>query len=315
MPARHPSSHPAPPAPISVFVTNNGNNSVEEISNGVTSAFIAPTTNLNGPTGLAFNSVGDLFVANNGSGDIAEFSPSGTFLKHFASGLSNPRGLAFDSAGNLWVANQSRSSVEEFNPAGTLVSANTVTSGMNFPNALAFDNAGNLYVTNGQGNSIVKISISGGLVSGVTSIVSTGLNSPNGIVYDTVGKNTGDLFVVDHNSSSVLEYTAAGVPVGSHPFIANTSVSALNQPKTIAVDSAGDFYVTDYGDNSVTEYNSSGVLIHVYNSAGAFNLPCSVVTETVVPEPAAYALMSAALALLFILARRKTAKGFACQLS
>jgi hypothetical protein len=50
------------------------------------------------PAGLAFNSAGDLFVADDqvpiGSGKIYEFSPDGT-QSTFASGLDNPGFLAF----------------------------------------------------------------------------------------------------------------------------------------------------------------------------------------------------------------------------
>ena len=55
------------------------------------------------PTGLAFNSAGDLFEADHGSGNIYEFTPGGT-QSTFASGLNAPDGLAFNSAGNLFEA-------------------------------------------------------------------------------------------------------------------------------------------------------------------------------------------------------------------
>jgi glucose/arabinose dehydrogenase len=49
---------------------------------------------LSGPEGLAFDSTGDLFEADSGSGNIFEFTPSGV-KSTFASGLDNPNGLAF----------------------------------------------------------------------------------------------------------------------------------------------------------------------------------------------------------------------------
>jgi len=59
------------------------------------------------PTGLAFDSAGNLFVStegNLGNDSILEFTPSRT-ESTFATGLmNNPRGLAFDSDGNLFVA-------------------------------------------------------------------------------------------------------------------------------------------------------------------------------------------------------------------
>ena len=63
---------------------------------GVVSTF---ATGLNGPTGLAFDSSGNLYVANydNGSGTtISKITPGGT-VSTFATGLNGSEGLAFDS--------------------------------------------------------------------------------------------------------------------------------------------------------------------------------------------------------------------------
>jgi DNA-binding beta-propeller fold protein YncE len=49
---------------------------------------------LDNPQGLAFNSAGDLFVANSGNGTITEITPGGQQTT-FASRLSNPTFLAF----------------------------------------------------------------------------------------------------------------------------------------------------------------------------------------------------------------------------
>jgi glucose/arabinose dehydrogenase len=56
---------------------------------------------LSGPTGLAFDSAGDLFVTENniftGDGSIVEITPGG-LQSTFASGLGNLYGLAFQPA-------------------------------------------------------------------------------------------------------------------------------------------------------------------------------------------------------------------------
>ena len=61
------------------------------------------------PDALAFDSAGNLYVANfgtypRGQDTVSEVTPSGV-VSTFATGLTNPTGLAFDSAGNLYVAN------------------------------------------------------------------------------------------------------------------------------------------------------------------------------------------------------------------
>ena len=55
------------------------------------------------PRGMAFDSSGNLLVANPEAGNIVKFTPDGRWST-FASGLVHPFGLAFDNAGNLFVA-------------------------------------------------------------------------------------------------------------------------------------------------------------------------------------------------------------------
>ena len=59
-------------------------------------------TGLIAPTGLAFDSLGNLFVADNASGDIYEYTPDGS-RSVFASGLNDPFALAFHQSGILFV--------------------------------------------------------------------------------------------------------------------------------------------------------------------------------------------------------------------
>ena len=77
---------------------------------------------LSNPDGLAFDSAGNLFVAEfgeinggPGTGRIYKFTPNGV-RSTFASGLFEPQGLAFDRAGNLFVA--AGGTVFKFTPTG-----------------------------------------------------------------------------------------------------------------------------------------------------------------------------------------------------
>ena len=65
---------------------------VEFTPDGAGSTFVA--SGLTTACGLAFNSAGDLFEADWGSGNIYEFTPDGTRTT-FASGLVHPIALAF----------------------------------------------------------------------------------------------------------------------------------------------------------------------------------------------------------------------------
>ena len=98
---------------------------------------------LNEPTGLAFNSAGDLFVANQSDGTIVKITPGGV-QSTFASGLNYIEGLAFNSAGDLFASQIGASeSILEFTPGGV---KSTFATGLPSAFGLAFNSTGNLFM-------------------------------------------------------------------------------------------------------------------------------------------------------------------------
>jgi hypothetical protein len=87
--------------------------------------------------GLAFNSGGNLFEADDNNGNIYEFTPAG-IQSTFASGLNSPAGLAFNSAGDLFEADWGSGNIYEFAQNGT---RSTFASGLYEPNFLTFGSA------------------------------------------------------------------------------------------------------------------------------------------------------------------------------
>jgi hypothetical protein len=80
-----------------LFVADNSN-IYEFTTNGTRSTF---ATGLNNPIGLAFDSSGNLFETDAGSGSVYKFTTNGT-QSTVASGLNHPWDLAFDSVGELF---------------------------------------------------------------------------------------------------------------------------------------------------------------------------------------------------------------------
>lgn len=125
--------------PVALAFNTNGNlyvsDGIQNFSGGsiVSSTSVrvlSPTGNLldtfneqaghSTPIGLAFDSNGDLLVADLDTSTINKFSPDGAALGTFAStGLNGPGGLAFDSSGNLFVANLGNNTIHKFGPTGT----------------------------------------------------------------------------------------------------------------------------------------------------------------------------------------------------
>ena len=105
-------------------------------------------SSLNSPSGLAFDSRGDLFVANdNNANTITEFmagTTPGTFgaTNTFSDpSLNQPLGLAIDARGDLFAANAYGGTVTEFmagSTPGTFGAGTTFATGVNNPAFLAF---------------------------------------------------------------------------------------------------------------------------------------------------------------------------------
>lgn len=194
------------------------------------------------PTGLAFNSVGDLFVANSADdgppGNIIEITPGGV-QSTFATGV-DPKGLAFNSAGDLFVSDYHGDVIYEFTPGGV---RSVFASGFGAPAALAFNSAGDLFVADGYGDGNGRITEIA--PNGTKTLFASGFNYEPGLAFNSAG----DLFVSDQISGNIYEYT----PDGTRSIFA----SGIS-PGYLAFNSAGDLFDVDSSGN-IYEFTPSGV--------------------------------------------------------
>jgi len=227
-----------------VYVSNWSSDTIMRFTpDGVGSIFYSGGSESFRPTGLTFDSAGNLYAANRYSG-IFKFAPDGTVsLFPGVLGLNYPRGIAFDSAGNLFVANSYSDEVLKFSPDGSSFSF-AFRNGLSYPNDLAFDRAGNLYVANPDLNTVVKFTPGG---QG-TLFASNGLSSPVGVAFD----GGGNLYVANQVNNTIQKFTPEGV--GS--VFASTGLDA---PSGLAFDGLGNLYVANTGNNTVQKFTPSGI--------------------------------------------------------
>ena len=230
-------------------VQGNYGNIDEFTPNGVRSVFASGLTS---PFAMAFDSGGNLFVAdggneNAGSGAVYKFTPAGVRTT-FALGLSNPAGLAFDSAGNLFVAEfgeinggPGTGRIYKFTPNGVRT---TFASGLFEPQGLAFDRAGNLFVA--AGGTVSKFT-----PTGVHTAFASGLTSPFALAFDS----RGNLFVAD--GGDPWDYPP--VPGGVYKFTPTGLRSTIFSDMSggLAIDSADNLFVGLAG--SILKISPSGV--------------------------------------------------------
>jgi hypothetical protein len=265
---------------------------------------------LDTPTGIAVDSNGNLYVANDGSTDgdvdtvtvypLNDILPSATIGSD--TGLDQPSGIALDSSGNIYVTNQGSTtggmdSVTVYLPgsyANMTANATIVGSGTSLalPSGLATDLSENLYVANsaggpdGVGSITVYASGSNGnvapsiTISGDSNSDTTGLNFPTGLAFDAAG----NLYVANatggpdgFGSITIYGPGSSGnvtpiATIGDDPSCAPCDNTELSLPLGVALDSSGNIYVA----NSAGGADGNGS-VTVYpplgNGTGTLNEP------------------------------------------
>lgn len=115
---------------------------------------------LNGPSGNAFDSKGNLFQSNIAGNRISRITPEGTVTSFVTDGLASPVGIAIDADDNLFVANCGNNTIRKVTVDG--VSTPFASSPrFNCPNGIALADDGNLYVANFGNGQIIKVAPDG----------------------------------------------------------------------------------------------------------------------------------------------------------
>ena len=207
----------------------------------------ATDAELNGPRDLAFDSVGDLFIADSNNnvvreliaatGEIITVAGDGTAGYKGDSGpataaeLNSPRGLAVDSAGDLFIADCGNNVIREeiaatgqiVTVAGTGVAGYSGNNGpaivatLNAPIGLAFDAAGDLFIADYGNNVVRELDIATGIIVTVAGTGTAGYGGDNGPptaaeLDGPIGVTfdaAGDLFIAEQFNNVVCEVVKA----------------------------------------------------------------------------------------------------------
>ena len=257
----------------------------------------------NGPTGVAVDGTGNVYVADSSSDTIRKVTPDGVVTTLAGVEMfSGPQGVAADGAGNVYVADTWNNRIRKVTPdgvvttlagvAGSAGSADGTGSAarFNYPSGVAVDSAGNVYVADTYNCTIRKVTPDGvvttlagaagsyGSADGTASAAR--FNYPSGVAVDSAG----NVYVADSDNQTIRKVTPGGVvttlagnaaivdqwgsPIGGYADGSGTAARFCG-PQGVAVDSAGNVYVADTGSFTIRKVTPGGVVTTLAGLAGS----------------------------------------------
>ena len=195
-----------------LYVCSEANNSIQRF-NMTTHAYvdtIISGANLNGPTGITFDSSNNILVGNFNNDTITKYNSAGTFLSTLVTtgsgGINGPDvGLTVGPDGNLYVPSFDSNAVQRYNATtgafiDTFIPAGV--GGMSQPRTILFrDNK--VWVTSDNGNKVLRYGLDGSFIDTFVSSGSGGLSGASGMTFG----DDGLLYVSSWRNNRILKYS------------------------------------------------------------------------------------------------------------
>ena len=279
------------------YVADRQNNRIRRISAlGVVTTFAGSGTagsldgtgagaQFSGPTGVAVDGTGNVYVADFGSHRIRKITPGGVVttlagsMGGFADGTGAaaqfqfPAAVAVDGAGNVFVADYLNHRIRRVTPVGVVTTLAGSTGGFadgtgagaqfNLPAGVAVNGAGTIvYVADQNNHRIRAVTTAGGVVTTIAGAAAafadgTGavarFNTPVGVAIN----GAGNIVVADQGNNRIRVVTPGGITntiagSGAAGFMDATGLTAqFNAPSGVVVDGAGNIFVADQTNHRI----------------------------------------------------------------
>jgi DNA-binding beta-propeller fold protein YncE len=235
---------------------------------------------LAGPTHVAVDLEGNLYVIDATNNRIQKFDRTGQFLTmwgRLGSGEGefnfhvdrSHGGVAVDGQGQVYVVDQNNKRIQKFDSNGRFL-AKWDSRGMKDgqfirPSGIAVDRQGYVYVVDGQRNDIQKFDGNGQFLAKWGSLGSGDgqFKQPWGVEVD----GAGNIFVVDRGNFRIQKFDQEG------QFLAQWGSSGSGegqflQPNDLSVDSQGQVYVPDEDSSTIQIFDGQGQFLARWGSFG-----------------------------------------------
>jgi sugar lactone lactonase YvrE len=270
----------------------------------------AAKATLSGPNGIAFDSSGNLYIADTIDAAIRKISTNG-IITTVAGGqggyggdnglatmarLSGPMGVTVDASGNLYIADTSNQRIRYVNASGIITTiAGTGTASFtgdgslataatfSTPVAVAVDASGAVYVADLDNGRIRRFVMGGVMNTFAGTVTSVGDGGPSTQahmvgVLGVAADPSGNLYIADHTGNRVRKVTPSGIittlagngQTGYGGDNGPAASSILNAPSGVAVDSAGNVYIADAGNERIRRVNASTGIIATFAGNGTY---------------------------------------------
>ena len=209
-----------------IYIADNLNNVVRKVTaaTGVISTVagngtpgfmgdggVATSAELHLPTGIALDSGGNLYIADQGNEVIRKVAAATGVISTVAGNntagdagdggaavsaeLNFPNGVAVDSSGNLYIADEGNDVIRKVTAATGKIStvagsgapgysgdgAAAISAKLSLPTAVAVDSSGNLYIADGENSVIRKVTAATGNISTLAGNGRTGYIGDGGV--------------------------------------------------------------------------------------------------------------------------------------
>lgn len=233
----------------------------------------ATAAELGGPTGIAVDAAGNIYIADNGSNRVRKV---------------NTLGIISTVAGNGTIGysgDGGQATAAEFRGPGDVIT----------------DALGNLYIADGNNNVIRKVNIAG-IITTVAGNGTQGYSGDGGAatvaeLYASFGVAVdamGNLYIGDAGNNVIRKVNTAGIittvaGTGTQGYSGDggqATAAELGITDDVAIDAVGNIYIADYDNNVIRKVNTAGIISTIVgNGTQGYSGDGSVATLAEINNP------------------------------